>query len=154
MFNSCLPSSHGEVRDGVVVGLEDLGIVENFVSERVEPVQGHSDVCGRHPVLNGDDTDDYSKHAGCSFDSQRFSGNEQTLSKRQKCELQPPEQSPKPLSCSSMQENATCSVWRRRVTDAKSDKRLRLENEMKGVFIRNHRFWTLEGNGFGLRSSY
>lgn len=57
-LTACLPSSHGEVRDGVVVGLEDLGIVENFVSERVEPVQGHSDVCGRHPVLNGDDTDD------------------------------------------------------------------------------------------------
>lgn len=46
-----LPSSHGEVRDGVVVGLEDLGVVENLVPERVEPVQGHPDVGGRHPVL-------------------------------------------------------------------------------------------------------
>lgn len=46
-----LPSPHSEVRDGVVVGLEDLGVVENLVSERVEPVQGHSDVGGRHPVL-------------------------------------------------------------------------------------------------------
>lgn len=46
-----VPSSHSEVRDGVVVGLEDLGVVENFVSERVESVQGHSDVGGRHPVL-------------------------------------------------------------------------------------------------------
>lgn len=46
-----LPPSHSEVRDGVVVGLEDLGVVEHLVSERVEPVQGHSDVSGRHPVL-------------------------------------------------------------------------------------------------------
>lgn len=45
------PSAHGEVRDGVVVGLEDLGIVEHLVSERVEPVQGHADVCGGHPFL-------------------------------------------------------------------------------------------------------
>lgn len=50
-FLGSLPSSHGEVRDGVVVGLEDLGVVEDLVSERVEPVQGHSDVRGRHPVL-------------------------------------------------------------------------------------------------------
>lgn len=46
-----LPSSNSKVRDGVVVGLEDLGVVENLVTERVEPVQGHSDVRGRHPVL-------------------------------------------------------------------------------------------------------
>ena len=46
-----LPSSHSKVRDGVIVGFEDLGIVENLVSERVEPVQGHFDVSGGHPVL-------------------------------------------------------------------------------------------------------
>lgn len=50
-MNLFLPSSHSEVGDGVVVGLEDLGVVKNLVSERVEPVQGHSDVSGRHPVL-------------------------------------------------------------------------------------------------------
>lgn len=30
-----LPSSHSEVRDSVVVGFEDFGIVENFISESV-----------------------------------------------------------------------------------------------------------------------
>lgn len=45
------PSPHGEVGDGVVVGLEHLGVVEDLVPERVEPVQRHSDVGGRHPVL-------------------------------------------------------------------------------------------------------
>lgn len=45
------PSPHGEVGDGVVVGLEHLGIVEDLVPERVESVQRHSDVCCRHPVL-------------------------------------------------------------------------------------------------------
>lgn len=45
------PSPHGEVGDGVVVGLEHLGVIEDLVSKRVEPVQGHSDVGGRHPVL-------------------------------------------------------------------------------------------------------
>lgn len=45
------PSPHGEVRDGVVVGLEHLGVVEDLVPERVEPVQRNSDVGGRHPVL-------------------------------------------------------------------------------------------------------
>lgn len=49
--SEALPSSHREVRDGVVVGLEDLGVIEDLVSECVEPVQGHSDVGGRHPVL-------------------------------------------------------------------------------------------------------
>lgn len=48
---SRLPSTHSKVRDGIVVGLQDLGVVENFVSERVQPVQGHSDVGGRHPLL-------------------------------------------------------------------------------------------------------
>lgn len=46
-----VPSSHSEVRDGVVVGLEDLGVVENLISERVESIKGHSDVGGRDPVL-------------------------------------------------------------------------------------------------------
>lgn len=46
-----LPSSHSKVRDGVVVGLQDLGVIEDLVPECVEPVQGHSDVRGRHPVL-------------------------------------------------------------------------------------------------------
>lgn len=30
-----VPSSHSEVRDSVVVGFEDFGIVENFISESV-----------------------------------------------------------------------------------------------------------------------
>lgn len=45
------PSPHGEVGDGVVVGLEHLGVIEDLVPEGVEPVQRHSDVGGRHPVL-------------------------------------------------------------------------------------------------------
>lgn len=51
MASCASPSSHGEVRDGVIVGLEDLGVVEDFVPKRVQSVQGHSDVGGRHPVL-------------------------------------------------------------------------------------------------------
>lgn len=50
-FPSSLPSSHSEVRDGIVVGLEDLGVVEDLVSECVESVQGHPDVGCSHPVL-------------------------------------------------------------------------------------------------------
>lgn len=45
------PSPHGEVGDGVVVGLEHLGVIEDLVPKRVEPVQRHPDVGGRHPVL-------------------------------------------------------------------------------------------------------
>lgn len=51
MASCASPSSNGEVRDGVIVGLEDLGVVEDFVPKRVQSVQGHSDVGGRHPVL-------------------------------------------------------------------------------------------------------
>ena len=54
-----LPSSHGEVGDGVVVGLEDLGVVEDLVSKRVEPVQGHPDIRGRYPFLEDTRTHTY-----------------------------------------------------------------------------------------------
>lgn len=47
-----LPSAHGEIGDGVVVGLEHFGVVEDFVAKRVEAVQGHADVGGCHPVLS------------------------------------------------------------------------------------------------------
>lgn len=46
-----VPSSHSEVRDSIVVGFENFGIVENFISESVQSVQGHFDVRGSHPIL-------------------------------------------------------------------------------------------------------
>lgn len=50
------PSSHCEVGDSVVVGLEDLGVVENLISERVEPVEGDFDISGRDPFLQKKET--------------------------------------------------------------------------------------------------
>ena len=49
LFNS--PSSHCEVRDGVEVGPEHLGVPKHFVPKSVETVQCDSDVRGCHPFL-------------------------------------------------------------------------------------------------------
>jgi hypothetical protein len=39
------------VGDGVEVGLEHLSVAEHFIAERVETIEGDSDICGRHPLL-------------------------------------------------------------------------------------------------------
>lgn len=42
---------HGDVGDGVPVGLQHLLVVEYLVSEGVQTVEGDSDVGGCHPQL-------------------------------------------------------------------------------------------------------
>ena len=44
-------TAHGNVRDGVVVGLEHLWVIEHLVAERVQSIQSDSNVGGSHPVL-------------------------------------------------------------------------------------------------------
>lgn len=51
-FPNALPAADREVRDGVIVGLQHLGILEDIVSERVEPVQRDEEVGAGHPLLS------------------------------------------------------------------------------------------------------
>lgn len=46
-----LPASNGEIGDGVEVRAQHFGVLEELVSEGVEPVQGDEQVSGRHPFL-------------------------------------------------------------------------------------------------------
>lgn len=46
-----LPAAHREVRDGVEVGAQHLGVFEQLVSESVESVQRDEQVGGGHPFL-------------------------------------------------------------------------------------------------------
>lgn len=46
-----LPAAHREVRDGVKVGAQHLGLFEQLVSESVESVQRDEQVGGGHPFL-------------------------------------------------------------------------------------------------------
>lgn len=45
------PPPNSEVRDGVVVGLEDLRVAEHLIPKCVEAVKSDPDVSGRHPLL-------------------------------------------------------------------------------------------------------
>lgn len=46
-----LPGAYGEIGDGVEVGSQHLGVLEELVSESVEPVQRDQQVGGCHPLL-------------------------------------------------------------------------------------------------------
>lgn len=49
---SCsLPASHRKIGDGVEVGAQHFGILEELVPEGVEPVQGDEEIRCRHPFL-------------------------------------------------------------------------------------------------------
>lgn len=45
------PSTHSEIRDGVIVGFQNFGIAKDFVAERVESVQRDAYVRGGDPLL-------------------------------------------------------------------------------------------------------
>lgn len=46
-----LPASHRKIGDGVEVGAQHFGILEELVSEGVEPVQGDEEISCCHPFL-------------------------------------------------------------------------------------------------------
>lgn len=46
-----LPATHGEIRDGIKVRAQHFGVLEELVSESVEPVQRDEQVGGGHPFL-------------------------------------------------------------------------------------------------------
>ena len=46
-----LPGAYGEIGDGVEVGSQHLGVLEELISECVEPVQRDEQVSGCHPLL-------------------------------------------------------------------------------------------------------
>lgn len=50
-FGELSPSAHREIGDGVEVGAQHFGILEELVSEGVEPVQGDEEVSCCHPFL-------------------------------------------------------------------------------------------------------
>jgi len=47
------PATNREVGDGIVVRLQHLGVLEDVISECVEPVQGDEQVGDGHPLLQG-----------------------------------------------------------------------------------------------------
>lgn len=49
--NSLLPAAHWKIGDGVEVGTQHFGILEELVPEGVEPVQGDEEVSCCHPFL-------------------------------------------------------------------------------------------------------
>ena len=48
-----LPAAHREVRHGVVVGLQHLGVLEDVIPKRVESVQGDEELRAGDPLLGG-----------------------------------------------------------------------------------------------------
>lgn len=50
------PSTHGKIRNRVVIRLEDFGVIENFISKGVEAVEAHPNIGGRHPFLGQTET--------------------------------------------------------------------------------------------------
>lgn len=50
------PSTHGKIRNRVVIRLEDFGVIENFISEGVEAVEAHPNIGGCHPFLGQTET--------------------------------------------------------------------------------------------------
>lgn len=52
--NACwhLPSTDGQVGNGIVVRLEHFGILEDFVAESVDSIEGDSDGDSFHPILS------------------------------------------------------------------------------------------------------
>jgi len=45
------PAAHSDARNGVVIGLEHLRVVEHLVAERVQAIQRDADVGGGHPLV-------------------------------------------------------------------------------------------------------
>lgn len=48
-----LPTTHSKIRDCIVIGLENFGVVKHFISKSIEPIESYSDVSGSDPFLSG-----------------------------------------------------------------------------------------------------
>ena len=46
-----LPTTHSKIRDCIIVGLENFGIVKHFISKGVQAIECDSDVSGSYPFL-------------------------------------------------------------------------------------------------------
>lgn len=45
------PATYSKIRDCIVIGLEDFGIIKHFISKSVQAIQSYSDVSGSYPLL-------------------------------------------------------------------------------------------------------
>lgn len=48
-----LPATHSKIRDRIIIGLENFGIVKHFISKSVQAIKSYSDVSGSYPFLSG-----------------------------------------------------------------------------------------------------
>lgn len=46
-----LPTTHSKIRDCIIIGLENFGVVKHFISKGVQAIESYSDVSGSYPFL-------------------------------------------------------------------------------------------------------
>lgn len=46
-----LPTTHSKIRDCVIIGFENFGVVKHFISKSVQAIESYSDVSGSYPFL-------------------------------------------------------------------------------------------------------
>lgn len=45
------PTTHSKIRDCVIIGLENFGVVKHFISKSVQAIESYSDVSSSYPFL-------------------------------------------------------------------------------------------------------
>lgn len=44
-------TTYSKIRDCIIIGLEDFGVIKHFISESVQAIESYSDVSGSYPFL-------------------------------------------------------------------------------------------------------
>lgn len=47
-----LPTTHSKIRDCIIIGFENFGVVKHFISKSVQAIESYSDVSGSYPFLS------------------------------------------------------------------------------------------------------
>lgn len=47
-----LPTTHSKIRDCIIIGLKNFGVIKHFISKSVQPIERYSDVSGGYPFLS------------------------------------------------------------------------------------------------------
>ena len=47
-----LPTTHSKIRDCIIIGFENFGVIKHFISKSVQAIESYSDVSGSYPFLS------------------------------------------------------------------------------------------------------
>lgn len=47
-----LPTTHSEIRDCIIIGFENFGVIKHFIPKSVQAIECYSDVSGSYPFLS------------------------------------------------------------------------------------------------------